>query len=164
MNPTIARAWSGGWIDRLALLVATWGGSGLVPKAPGTMGTLAALPLAWLGVWAGPAWHLALLVGVTGAGWWATDRICRRWQRHDPGEVVVDEVAGYLLATLALPLSWPWLGGAFLLFRLLDIAKPWPIGWLDRRVPGAAGVMADDLAAGLITALLLAGARWGGVG
>ncbi len=131
-----------------ATLIATWFGSGLLPKAPGTWGSLAALPAGALLVWAGGPW--ALVAGVVVAlllGLWATSLYAVRTGRDDPSDVVIDEVAGQWLALLPAGLDPLLFAVAFVAFRAADIAKPWPVGWIDRKVKGATGVMADDLAA-----------------
>ena len=143
-----------------ARLVASAGGVGWLPKAPGTWGSLAAA-LAGAALLAGPGQAgLALaIVLATLAGLWA---IPRATVEADPGWVVIDEVAGMWLAML--PLQRPgWRGCllAFALFRLLDITKPGPIGLIDR-IPGRVGVMGDDLLAGLLTAALLWAAQAAG--
>ncbi len=135
-----------------ARLIASFFGAGLLPRAPGTWGSLAALAVGAVLLAASP-WLLAAgVVAATLAGLWA---IPRAGGDGDPGWVVIDEVAGMWLTML--PLAGPsalGLGLAFALFRLLDIAKPGPIGAIDR-YPGAAGVMGDDLAAGAAGAALL---------
>lgn len=134
-------------------------GTGLAPKAPGTFGTLAALPLWWLLVqfpW--PIYLLALAL-VIAVGPWLCGRTARDLGVHDHGGIVWDEIAGYLLTmlwVLAEPASWQLALGGFLLFRLFDITKPWPIGWLDRHVEGGRGIMLDDLVAALYAGGLLA--------
>lgn len=147
---------------RIARLIASGLGSGFAPKAPGTAGSLAALlPGALL--LEGPAWALPLAVALVALlGLWA---IPAAGGEDDPGWVVVDEFAGQWLALLPLAHPTPLgLLAAFALFRLLDITKPGPIGWADRR-PGAAGVMADDLIAGFIAAGILWAVqqRWPGI-
>lgn len=141
-----------------AILLATWFGAGYLPKAPGTWGSLAALPFAWALLAAGGPSLLAvaaLLVSL--AGWWAADRYMAASGTHDPGQIVVDEVAGQWLALLGAPhLSWWGFAAGFLLFRLFDIVKPWPVSWADRKVPGGLGVMLDDVLAGVMAALALA--------
>ena len=141
----------------LARLLASGLGTGLSPKAPGTAGSLAAL-LAGAGLLLMPAWVLpAAIVAVTLLGLWA---IPRAGGAEDPGWVVIDEFAGQWIALL--PLARPSLPGlitAFVLFRVLDITKPGPVGWADRR-HGAIGVMADDVIAGAIAALILWAAGW----
>jgi phosphatidylglycerophosphatase A len=131
-------------------VLATWFGSGLSPWAPGTAGSLAALPFAGLLAWAGGPWLLlAAAVAVFGVGVWASAVYRRRAGREDPGEVVIDEVAGQWLALVPAPLDPVLYTLGFLAFRLFDIWKPWPVGWLDRRVPGGLGIMLDDIAAGV---------------
>jgi len=136
-------------------LIATWFGIGLIRRAPGTWGSLAALPCAaGLHLAVGP-WGLAAAAGVVAlAGVWASARYAAALGGGDPGAVVVDEVAGQWLALVPLPLDPLWYAVAFALFRLFDIAKPWPIGWLDRNLRGGQGIMADDLAAGLVAGAL----------
>ena len=145
------------------VLLATWLGSGYLPGAPGTWGSLAAVPFAAVLAWAGGPWLLlgaALLV--VPVGLWATRGYMERTGTHDPGRVVIDEVAGVWLAlAAAAPVPEPrWYAAGFLLFRLFDILKPFPVGWADRQLPGAWGVMLDDVLAGAYAAALLLLARW----
>jgi phosphatidylglycerophosphatase A len=144
-----------------AALLATWFGAGLLPRAPGTWGSLAALPFAWLlAAWGGWKALAAATVLATLAGWWAAAVYVRRNGRADPGEVVIDEVAGQWLTLILVPPD-PWLyAGGFALFRLFDIRKPWPVGWADRRLGGGLGVMADDILAGLYAGAILALIAW----
>ena len=138
-------------------------GSGLSPKAPGTVGTLAALPLYWLLAehplyW---LWISAFLV----VGIWACQVAGRNLGVHDHGGMVWDEIAAFLMVLPFAPVAelggWAAYGLAFALFRLFDIWKPFPIGWLDARVPGGFGVMLDDvLAAVYAIVCLLAVAAW----
>ncbi len=133
-----------------ARLVATLGGAGLLRPGPGTWGSAVVLPLVLLG----PLACLALALAVTLAGYWAAQQVLRD-DTEDPGWFVADEGAGMLLALAALPAAtWTGVLAAFALFRLLDIAKPWPVSWADRQ-PGAFGVMADDILAGAIAAAAL---------
>lgn len=136
--------------------LATGLGSGLAPKAPGTAGSLVALAL-WLAfLQAGPSpamQALAVLLAI-GPCVLAADWAARRLGRKDPGCVVSDELAGQWLALLAAPPAWPWWLAAFALFRLFDIAKPWPMPALER-LPGGLGIVLDDLAAGAYAAALL---------
>lgn len=152
----------------MARLVATVCGIGYLKPAPGTWGSLAALPLTWaLHQLGGFPLVLGVLAVVTLAGYWAADRMILQTQRGDPSEVVIDEVAGQMLALLALSYPawsmgvdisrlWPGWIAAFVLFRLFDIWKPGPVGWADRK-GGAVGVMLDDLIAGLFAALGVVG-------
>jgi phosphatidylglycerophosphatase A len=127
---------------------ATWFGAGLLPWAPGTWGSLLALPFAWaLMAAGGVALLLAAAALVFALGLWAADRYMRAVGLHDPGAIVIDEVAGQWLTLAVAPLDpLAYLAG-FLLFRIFDVLKPWPASWLDRRVGGAFGVMIDDIAA-----------------
>lgn len=144
-----------------AMMVATVCGVGLLPKAPGTWGSLAALPLAWL--LHGLAGPLAVLLAATiafFAGWWASSSLARRGdpgdeKGHDPGYIVIDEVAGQLIVLAVIPPDALLYAVAFAVFRLFDIVKPAFIGWADRKVEGGLGVMLDDLLAGLCGALVM---------
>ncbi len=141
---------------RPATLLATWFGVGLLPKAPGTWGSLAALPLAWLLHMAGGSLAVAGGAAVLFlAGWWAAEQVVRHSDDGDPSYVVIDEVAGQLVALAAVPLDPVLYAAAFLGFRAFDILKPWPVGWADRAVKGGLGVMLDDLFAGLYVAAIL---------
>ena len=141
--------------DRFTMLVATVLGIGYSPFMPGTMGTLAAIPLAYavMGLGAPALWATTAVVTV--AGTWAAGRFCRLTGKHDNQKIVVDEVAGYLLTLALVPRTGANLALAFFVFRTLDIAKPWPIRVVDQRVKGGFGVMADDLLAGLVGAVVL---------
>jgi phosphatidylglycerophosphatase A len=133
-----------------ASVLATWFGCGLLPKAPGTWGSLAALPLAFvLAELAGPRGLLigALLVLIVGL--WAADVYAAHSGSGDPGEVVIDEVAGQWLALVPAALDPRLYAVAFLAFRFFDIVKVWPANWLDRNLKGGWGIMLDDVAAGL---------------
>ncbi|HUT51175.1 MAG TPA: phosphatidylglycerophosphatase A [Alphaproteobacteria bacterium] len=146
-------------IPLLPLGLATWFGAGLMPKAPGTWGSLAALPFAWLILHYGGYWWLAgAAVLVFLVGWWASNVYIAGTSATDPGAVVIDEVAGQWLTLLPATtlVWWHWAVG-FALFRFFDIVKPWPVGWADRRVKGGFGVMIDDVIAGVYAGALLCG-------
>jgi phosphatidylglycerophosphatase A len=136
-------------------LLALGFGSGLIPVAPGTAGTLAAIPLYLLVRDVG---LIAYLV-VTGVVFLAGIPVCawaaRRLGVHDHPAIVWDEIGGYLVSMIAVPPGWPWVLSGFVLFRLFDITKPWPIRWCDRRVGGGFGIMFDDLLAGVFAAVML---------
>lgn len=138
-----------------AMLVATLCGVGFAPKAPGTWGTLAALPFAWLVARTGGASALLIAaVLIFAAGWWAAEIVARTLGK-DPQIVVVDEAAGQFLTLAAAPLDpWFW-AAAFALFRLFDIVKPWPVSWADRRIGGGFGIMFDDTLAALYAMIVL---------
>jgi phosphatidylglycerophosphatase A len=146
--------------DTLARLLATWFGCGLSPIAPGTAGTLGALPLYWAlargGVWLVAAGALVVtLVGVA-----ASARVVRLSGSKDPQFICIDEVAGVLiaLAVVPVPVHIGWVAAAVVLFRIFDITKPWPARRLER-LPGGWGVVMDDVAAGAWAAVLLVAAR-----
>ncbi len=135
--------------DRLAEAVAVCGGVGRIGPAPGTLAALITVPVGLILHAAGGATAVvAAVTVVTACGWWAADRYERVTGGHDAPEVVVDEVAGMLLALAGAGGDVILVITAFILFRILDIGKPFPISWLDAKVPGGFGVMVDDLAAG----------------
>lgn len=145
-------------------LIATVFYIGLLRPAPGTWGSLAALPMAYGLHLAGGFWALAVATAaVSVVGWWATMRETSGKAEHDPAEIVIDEVAGQWLALWPVSFGaahvgadvlalWPGWIGAFLLFRLFDITKPWLVGRADRRAD-ALGVMLDDIVAGVFAAV-----------
>ena len=130
-------------------------GSGLSPRAPGTMGTLVAVPIYCAIAYWNLAWYSIFVVIAALLGIWICGAASRELQVHDHPGIVWDEIAGYLLTMLAAPAGWVWIIAGFALFRLFDIWKPWPIGWLDRHVRGGVGIMLDDLAAGALAAICL---------
>ncbi|MBL8517984.1 MAG: phosphatidylglycerophosphatase A [Betaproteobacteria bacterium] len=142
-------------VSHPAHFIALGGGAGLVPKAPGTFGTLLGFPLAWASLQM-PGWAAWLSVGAAFLlGVWACERCGRDLGVADHGAMVWDEVVAMWGVLLLVPLSWvSWLA-AFALFRFFDIAKPFPIGWLDRKVKGGLGVMLDDALAAAYAVLAL---------
>jgi phosphatidylglycerophosphatase A len=139
------------------MLLATWFGVGLIPAAPGTWGSLAALPFAWAIVNLWGALGLAIAVSlIFTTGCWAAGAVAREGGIADPGAVVVDEVAGQWLVLLAAPFDPAAWALAFLLFRLFDIWKPWPVRWADRRVKGGFGIMLDDVLAAVYAVAVMA--------
>jgi phosphatidylglycerophosphatase A len=131
-------------------------GAGLSPKAPGTMGTLVAIPLyVLLMLYASSTVYLAVLAVALMAGIFICGYTARQMGIDDPKGVVWDEIVGYLITMLGLPLNWIWVVGGFLLFRLFDIWKPWPIRWVDRNIKGGAGIMFDDVIAAVFACVLL---------
>ncbi|MGA8549813.1 MAG: phosphatidylglycerophosphatase A [Stellaceae bacterium] len=137
-------------------MLATWFGAGLLPVTPGSWGSLAALPFAWVieNFWGAPGLAIAGVL-VFLAGWWAAAAIAQSSGIEDPAAIVVDEVAAQWLVLLASPrdpLAWAL---AFVLFRIFDIWKPWPVRWADRHIHGGFGIMLDDLLAAGYAALVL---------
>ena len=131
-------------------------GSGLAPKAPGTFGTLAAVPLVWFcSTYLSFNLYLLLTVLFSIAGIWICGKTADDMQVHDDSSIVWDEVVGFMITMLAVPLSWQTLLAGFILFRLFDIAKPWPISYLDKNVHGGFGIMADDVLAGIFSLISL---------
>ena len=145
--------------DRIATLIATWFGCGFVPKAPGTAGTIGALPLYFAVVPWGPWAVLAAGIAATVIGIWAAERVVQRLGAHDPQIIVVDEVAGVLITLAAAPKTWAGIISAVVLFRLLDVWKPWPARAAERKLPGGLGVVLDDVFAGAWGAVAIFAAR-----
>lgn len=152
--------------DRLALKKVVFGspsgflafgfGSGLSPFAPGTMGTLVAVPFIFaLRSLNEPVFWVALIL-LFAVGVYLCGHVSHKLGVHDHGGIVWDEMLGYWLSAALVPLQWPWLLAAFLLFRFFDILKPWPIRQLDKKVSGGFGIMIDDVVAALFTLIILA--------
>lgn len=129
-------------------------GAGLAPRAPGTAGSLVGIAAAW-GLLALPfGGRVAVVAGVIAAGIWICGESARRLGRHDDQRIVLDEIAGVLLTSLAVAEPGLWeLSLVFVFFRLFDIAKPWPIRDVDHRLRGGLGIMLDDLIAAVFAAL-----------
>jgi phosphatidylglycerophosphatase A len=130
-------------------------GSGLAPKAPGTAGTLVAIPLYLLlnGLW---VWHyVAVVIAGFLVGIWICASAARVLGVHDDPSIVWDEIIGFLITMIAAPPGWWWIATGFVLFRVFDIAKPWPIRTIDRRVSGGLGIMLDDVLAGIYALVIM---------
>ena len=143
-----------------AHLIAFSGGAGLAPYAPGTVGTLLALPIFWL---IGPRLetevYFAVLAALFALGVWACDVTGRALGRSDYGGMVWDETVAFLLVLFFTPVDWYWQASAFALFRFFDIVKPPPIRYYERTFKGGWGVMVDDIVAAFSTLIVLAAAR-----
>ncbi len=139
-----------------ASLLAFGFGAGLSPVAPGTMGSLLAVPFVFLIRSLNGSWFWVLLATLFLLGIYVCGTSSRKLGVHDHGGIVWDEMVGYWLTTALIPVHWPWLLAAFILFRCFDILKPWPISLLDKRVPGGFGIMIDDGVAALYAMALLA--------
>ncbi|OIN13772.1 phosphatidylglycerophosphatase A family protein [Oceanisphaera psychrotolerans] len=138
-------------------LLALGFGTGLSPVMPGTMGTLAAIPLYLLIQGLSAPWYLLILVLGFIAGIWICNAATRAIGRHDHGAIVWDEIIGFGITMFAAPTGGWWILAGFVLFRLFDIVKPWPIRWFDRRIHGGFGIMFDDVIAGLFALACLQG-------
>jgi phosphatidylglycerophosphatase A len=146
------------------LFLAFGFGSGLSKKAPGTLGTLAAVPVYWLFAQADIVVYSLLTLVVIISGISICGRAAEKLGEHDFGGIVWDEVAGYLITMWLAPSTWQALVLGFILFRIFDILKPWPIRWIDQSVKGGLGIMLDDVLAGVFAAIvLLLAVDWGWV-
>lgn len=125
-------------------------GSGASPVAPGTFGTLMAVVLYVLLPQMSPLIYVLFLLFAFAIGVWICDKTSNDIGGHDHGGIVWDEFVGYWISLFLAPQGWQWLLLAFVLFRLFDIVKPWPIRWLDSNVSGGFGIMIDDVLAGLM--------------
>ncbi len=141
-------------------LLAFGFGTGLSPVAPGTVGSLLGVALAWLTLDLGLYVQLAVAVGISVVGIWICGESARRIGVHDHGGIVWDEIAGMYVTLLVAPPTILGYALGFVLFRLFDIAKPWPIRDLDHRLGGGLGIMLDDLAAALYALVLLGLYGW----
>lgn len=130
-------------------------GSGLAPFAPGTFGTLMAIPLYLLMLKLSLVTYLIVIALVCLSGIWLCDKSSKLLGVHDHGGIVWDEFAGFFITMIAAPAGWIWIAIGFLLFRLFDIWKPWPISILDKKVEGGLGIMIDDIVAGVYALVCL---------
>ena len=142
-------------LKRPACMLAYGFGSGLSPKAPGTMGTLVALPIYWLIQDVGLFSYLLITAVAFIAGIWICQQAVNWLEKDDPSAVVWEEIVGYLVTMIADPAGWQCMLLGFVLFRLFDIWKPWPISWADRKLHGGVGIMFDDVIAGVFAAVIL---------
>jgi len=149
-KPTLARL-----AQDPTLALAFGFGLGLVPKAPGTAGTLLGVAAHLATQSLGLPIRIAVVLAAFAFGVWVCGAAAKRLGVHDHPGIVFDEVVGYLIAMLTAPAGWLWIGAGFLLFRLFDIWKPWPISLADRRVHGGFGIMLDDALAGALAAVIL---------
>jgi len=120
-------------------------GSGLLPKAPGTYGTLAAIPLYLLLAPTTMTIYLAIVIVMSIAGIYICGKAAKDSGVHDHGAIVWDEIVGFLITMFMVPLSWKSVVVGFILFRLFDIFKPWPISFVDKNLHGGLGIMVDDI-------------------
>ena len=142
------------WRDPIQLVTCGLG-AGAMPVAPGTFGTLVAIPVYLLLFPLSVTIYTGLLVALFVLGVWLCAYTARALRVHDHPGIVWDEIVGYLITMTAAPFSWKWILAGFFLFRFFDIVKPWPIRWLDERIPGGLGIMLDDVLAGFYAAVCL---------
>ena len=141
-------------------LLALGFGSGLAPVAPGTFGSLVGAAAVLLVHPLPLMAELAAIAVAFVAGIWICGESARRLGVHDHPGIVWDEITGMLITMILAPEGWIWLAAGFVLFRFFDILKPWPVGALERGIPGAFGVMVDDLVAGVMALALLQLTLW----
>lgn len=144
-------------MDKLIMAVATGCGAGYLPVAPGTWGSLLALPIHYLLITYVDNWatHGLILLAIIIVGTLAAGSAEKILDRKDPGAVVIDEVAGMLITLMWSPVNiWIWLTG-FVIFRIFDIAKPFPVNIFDQRLNGGIGIMLDDVASGIYSLAVL---------
>lgn len=130
-------------------------GLGLIPRAPGTAGTLLAFPLYWLASLAAIEVQLALCAAIFALGFFLCGRTSAALNHKDDSGIVLDEIAAFYAVLLCIPEGAVWQVAAFILFRIVDARKPPPVNWLDRNIKGGAGIMIDDIAAAVITIVMV---------
>ena len=135
-------------------------GIGAIPFMPGTFGTLAAVPFYLIAV----QWHISIYLAITlllnVAGVYLCHVTNIAFKTEDHPAAVWDEIAAFFIVMIALPPTWPYILGGFILFRLFDIVKPEPIGWIDRNIHGGIGVMLDDIVAAIVSCAILHVIHW----
>lgn len=142
-------------MDRLIMFLATGFGTGYLPKAPGTWGTLVALPIHFLLVRTAPTHYAMIMAALIILGVLIAGSAEKIMDVADPGIVVIDEIAGMLITLIGAPLNWKAVVIGFALFRFFDILKPFPVNIADQRFHGGIGIMLDDLIAGLYGLIVL---------
>jgi len=145
------------FIDRCVHFIALGFGAGAAPVAPGTFGTLVAVPL-YLAL-RELSWpvYVLIVIAMFGVGVWVCERTERFLGQHDAPAIVWDEITAFQITLFAAPASPVWIVAGFVLFRAFDIIKPWPISYLERKIKGGLGTMLDDVLAGLFALLILQG-------
>ncbi len=143
------------FLQKLAEIISTWFWVGKIPSAPGTWGTLATVPFVYALSLAGSINYMIMTGLFVFLGIFAAEIYEKSLGTHDSSQIVIDEVVGLMIAMTWLPMTWQSMVLGFVIFRFFDILKPFPIGMLDRKVGGGLGVMLDDIAAGLITNIIL---------
>ena len=136
-------------IDKAILLLATWFCSGLVPFAPGTWGSLLALPFVAVAYYPGFAYSCLSLIIIFLVSIPVSGRASQLLKKEDPSAVVIDEVTGIFVSMFLIHVSWTSIVCGFILFRIFDIIKPFPVGLIDRKIKGGTGIVLDDVMAGI---------------
>ncbi len=135
-------------------------GLGKIPGASGTFGTLLAIPVFVLMSRLGPGLYVAIVAGLFIAGIFVCGQTAKDFGEVDPGYIAYDEIVGFLVAMFMLPATWRWILAGFVIYRVFDIWKPFPIGWIEDKLGTGASIMADDVIAGLYTLLILHAVRY----
>ena len=130
-------------------------GSGLAPKAPGTFGTLAAIPVFLLLAMLSPLFYFFMVILLSVVGVYICGKAAEAVNVHDHPAIVWDEFVGYFITMFMVPLSWQSVAVGFILFRLFDILKPWPISFIDKKMTGGFGIMLDDILAGAFALVIM---------
>jgi phosphatidylglycerophosphatase A len=139
----------------MLIKIATMFGIGKIPKAPGTWGSLATLPLCFILLKLGPLIYMGTTLVMSVLAIVAAEHYEKQAAQHDSKEIVIDECVGMLITMTWLPITWQSFVLGFILFRFFDILKPFPVSYFDRKVPGGFGVVADDIVAGIMGSLVL---------
>jgi len=135
-------------------------GSGAAPFAPGTFGTLAAIPFYLLLSYLPLNFYLIFVIGFIIFSSWVSDRLSQEIKVHDHPGMNIDEFAGFFVTMIAAPAGWLWIAYGFVLFRLFDIFKPWPISYIDKHVHGGFGMILDDVVAGFVSFIIIQATRF----
>lgn len=130
-------------------------GSGLSPIAPGTCGTVAGIAVYLIFCWLPISYYLIVLAVLTLLGFWFCSVTEKKLKGQDPPSIVWDEIVGYMITMIAVPINWRWIILGFIFFRIFDIWKPWPVSWADNKIHGGFGIMLDDIFAGIYSLVLL---------
>ncbi len=135
-------------------------GTGAIPIAPGTFGTLIAIPLYLFLTSYSQTTYIAMTAAITFFSIWLCEKVSRETESHDHQGMCIDEIVGYLVTMIHAPYGWQWMLLGFILFRIFDIWKPWPIRQLDQQVKGGLGMILDDVAAGVYSLLIIQLVAW----
>ncbi len=141
--------------NKVIIFIATGAGLGKIPFAPGTFGTLAGILFVLLLKIINPGYVTFCVVAIIIFSIWIADNAERVLKQKDPGCIVIDEMAGYVVTMVGIPLSISTMATGFILFRLFDILKPWPVKYFEKKFNGGAGIVLDDLIAGLLGSAVL---------